>query len=1392
MTFSLLCRKHAAEPIETKTSSHSGVQVVGNATSKHDSFPAVLCIQQVPVVSSNNGAMVFFDNGSNGTFITHSGARRLKATRIRQAHVWLTTTGNMETYHKTHLYEVYLRSTSQQAVRIFCLGLEEITGTASRLDADVPRSLFPSISPELLQRKSETVDILIGSDYCGLHPREEIATAGEHLKVLRGPLGICLNGSHPKLRLDPTLSCQFSQVTGLDDIMSIRVKTHHTEFSKPCSHLITVDDSNRISRFIEGETLGTELAIKCGSCRCGRCPVTGHTFSFREEQELQLIRQNLHFDQSLKAWVTKYPWIKDPSELPDNYQAAVATLRNTERTLRKDESWVKIYSEQIDDMVSRRVARKLSKEEIDSWKGPVFYISHLAVQNPKSSSTPVRIVFNSSQLFKGVSLNSFLAKGPDSYLNDLLGVLLRWRESPQVLVGDIRKMYNSIFIEATEQHCHRFLWRKLEDREPDIYIIQRVNMGDRPAAAISSEAIYKTADMCQDSSPEVSNLLKHSTYVDDIVHSVNSADEARDLARKTTDVLKNAGFTIKHWLFGGESSPRVDLDTPPPTANSSKTQVLGVTWDSMTDTITFSAKINFSAKKKGICTGPDLTKEQVPRLIPATLTRRSVLEQTMRIYDPIGILSPFLLRAKILLRETWALKLGWDDAVPTGLRSRWITLFKEMFQLSQVEYSRCLTPPDAKGGPTLIILSDASDLAYGFSAYVRWELTDGSFWSRLIFAKCRIAPLRKLSTPQMELNGAVLSKRARKVIEKEMRMAFDQTYQLVDSETVLCMLNKVSTRFKLFEGVRIGEIQAATKGDMSSWFWVKGTKNTADWITRGKEILELGPDSEWWRGPSFLQQPEGLWGIKTYSECKDVKDLEAVLTHTSTVKSPVYLLDYTRYSRFMVYVWVIARILLVSQQKNFKALKDTSSITPEILRKANRMIIKDVQQTLHSDLNTSTQRHKGKYSRLHPVQDSDGVWVVGNRLIRNNPMTTQLPVLPALLPDDHPLTATLLHDSHVKSGHRGRDVTLATFRQQYWVVNGSKLARKTVNNCQLCRIRNQKLLSQQMGMLPLERLTQSPPFDQVMVDFFGPYLVRGETQKRISSKAYGVIFTDVCSRAVHIEAAFGYDTSSFLLALKRYTGIRGWPSVIFSDPGSQLVGAENELIAMWKSLDSETTVRTCTENGTRWIFGPADSAWHQGAVEALVKAAKRALKYSINDQRLSASELLTVFTETANLLNERPIGTLPCEDSELSILTPNSLLLGRTNASNSGGWDGDVNLKGRVQYIGKIVQNFWSEWTKLYAPTLIYQSKWKKRTRDLRPGDVVGIADSNSLRGQYRVGVVREVFPGLDGIVRKVSVGYKNFKVGEQVQVYGGAKEVVVIRSVQRLALLVPVDESPQ
>ena len=118
-----------------------------------------------------------------------------------------------------------------------------------------------------------------------------------------------------------------------------------------------------------------------------------------------------------------------------------------------------------------------------------------------------------------------------------------------------------------------------------------------------------------------------------------------------------------------------------------------------------------------------------------------------------------------------------------------------------------------------------------------------------------------------------------------------------------------------------------------------------------------------------------------------------------------------------------------------------------------------------------------------------------------------------------------------------------------------------------------------------------------MLDIFGPYNVRGEVQKRVSGKAYGVIFTDLVVGAVHIEAVYGYDTTSFVVALSRFASIRGWPSTIYRDPGSQLVGADRELKEAWNKIDREVLHRDGAQNGLMWLFGPADSPWNQGKVD---------------------------------------------------------------------------------------------------------------------------------------------------------------------------------------------------
>ena len=155
-----------------------------------------------------------------------------------------------------------------------------------------------------------------------------------------------------------------------------------------------------------------------------------------------------------------------------------------------------------------------------------------------------------------MSLISCLAKGPDCSMNNLIGILLRWREEQLALVGDIRKMFHSIHLKPLEQHCQRFLWGNLEiDREPDVYVMTRVNMGDTPAPAISTEAVYKTADMFETESPKAANLLKRSSYVHDLIDSQPRTLEALKIAREMKDMFAKGGFAVKCWQFTGESSP---------------------------------------------------------------------------------------------------------------------------------------------------------------------------------------------------------------------------------------------------------------------------------------------------------------------------------------------------------------------------------------------------------------------------------------------------------------------------------------------------------------------------------------------------------------------------------------------------------------------------------------------------------------------------------------------------------------------------------------------------------------------------------------------------------------------------------------------------------------------
>ena len=212
-------------------------------------------------------------------------------------------------------------------------------------------------------------------------------------------------------------------------------------------------------KFIDLESLGTDFSPKCRACMCGKCSLENRSCTKKEEQELKMIADGLTLDEEKKEWTVQYPWNKSSMLLPNNYAAVYARLRSMEKRLLKNgQQYIMNYNREIQDMIDRNVARKITEEELCKYCVGVHYIPHHEVLKPGLLSTPTRIVLNSSASYMGHHLNDYWAKGPN-VLSDLLAILLRFRQYQVALVADIKKMYNTIRLSVEDQHTHIFLWR---------------------------------------------------------------------------------------------------------------------------------------------------------------------------------------------------------------------------------------------------------------------------------------------------------------------------------------------------------------------------------------------------------------------------------------------------------------------------------------------------------------------------------------------------------------------------------------------------------------------------------------------------------------------------------------------------------------------------------------------------------------------------------------------------------------------------------------------------------------------------------------------------------------------------------------------------------------------
>ena len=1302
------------------------------------------------VTASGKNINTILDPGATLSLITHRAAKMLKL-RGEDVTLEIIKVGNTSDTVRSKRYTLCIRDKEGIDWNLFCYGINEITSNASEIDMKSIVSVFSGVTEEDLSRPVGEMDLLIGVDYCSLLP--SIVQRVGDLQLLNGPLGFCVRGHHPDLGRNRSHE---------GNVNLIKVKVH--------SSIVNLNDEeihqDRVcspqydcKTFFDIENLGTMLLPKnCINCKDTVSEtIDMSNLSIKEEREYQLIKKGLEYDPKGKVWYTSYPWIRDPNELENNFSAALGHLRSCEKRLSKgSKEDVELYSEQINELLRRNFAKKLTLAEMQSYKGPVQYLPHHGVHKKTSISTPLRIVFNSSASFKGKRINDFWAKGPDM-LNSMIGVLLRFREEVVAFQGDISKMYNSVRLKPVEQHTHRFLWRNMEThRNPDHYCMITVSFGDRPGGPIAITAMFKSADMKKDVYPEAARVIKRNSFVDDLLKSVKNRKIAQRLIREIEEILNDGGFKIKHWIISGEHEDSVDEDDGVKIVDVEEGGVLGMLWKPRSDLVCFNVRSDSKA--------------------PVTpLTKRSALSHVSKIYDPLGLLSPFTLRAKLLMREVSMLVnsagvSSWDLPLPKSMEIKFMNFLTDINLCSTFTLQRSLKQKNVIGKPMMVAFSDGSQQAYGSCIYVRWKLSNGSFESNLVMAKNRLAPVKSMTIPRIELMGAVMACRLRATIVREMDYEFSEFLHIVDSQIVFDQIHKDSYKFGVFVANRIAEVQNTTQ--LTDWAWTESHNNVADLVTRPMKIDQL--DGKWKHGPDYLRRDVSEWPIKKELRSTEVLPDEIIKSCVSTISiCKEEVIDVKRFSVLNKLLRVTSIIIKMLKIQSFRVIP--SSITSD-----------DTQHSLNWWILTSQKVYhdwQNQLKRLGPSLTQEGIVVVGRRIsgwLKDNWDRENLIVLPAR----SDFTKLVVRDVH-EENHDGIDVTVSKVRRQYWIPGLYRLVKAIKKSCYECRILDKKLSTQVMGVLPDDRLKPSPPFYTTGCDLFGPIQIKDTVKKRTTMKCYGVIFTCFTTRAVYLDVTTGYDTDSFLMVVRRFFSIRGCPKTIKSDFGSQLVSAGKDLKEYINNIDINELTKFGSKIGFNWdTIKSADAPWLNGCTERLIKSVKKCIMSTIGDNVLPFQELQTVLFECANIMNGRPIGV---KDSDHSFFCPNDLLLGRsTNKIPVGNYDDNLCCKKRFKFIETLVQTYWKRWQTRYFPTLLLQTKWHVASRNITKGDIVLVQDAKSLKGQWKLAEVDQANPAKDGKVRDVTLRYKR---QDGRKLYDGAKDTFINRSVHRLVVIVPNEE---
>lgn len=1031
--------------------------------------------------------------------------------------------------------------------------------------------------------------------------------------------------------------------------------------------------------------------------------------------------------------IVRLPLKKDRSLLGNSRDVAMNRFLSLERRLNNNptlRTQYNLFMKEYEEL------GHMSRVDDKTIPHPNFYIPHHCVLKPDSVSTKLRVVFDGScKSSSQVSLNDIMMVGP-TIQNDLLITLLRFRCHRYGLTADVVKMYRQVLVHQDDRHLQLIFWRDDNSKPVETYSLNTVTYGTASAPYLAIRSLHHALEKFPVSHEIGKAIIKNDFYVDDMLTGADDLHTLQLIKDEVTEILSKSNFTLSKWHSNNTQIATISDGIKEMTVDDNITSTLGISWHQCDDTFHFKFKPN---------------KEF------SHVTKRSILSLTSTLFDPMGLISPIIIKAKILLQQLWLSKCNWDESVPQEIYTSWENLVEDFHNLPTIKIQRFIRMTN------MIELQvhgfgDASTKAYGCCLYFRCKDSFGNVVVNLLVSKSRVAPLKTKTLPRLELCAAHLLAKLWNKVKQFFKYNISKTYFWSDSQVTLHWINSHSSTLSTFVGNRVAEIQECSKD--ACWRYVDSNNNPADLVSRGCTVDQLN-ESTWIHGPAFLMLSSCDWPqnmVLNLSE-EDMQLEKRKSVHTIQLDAIPYELNLIhKFGNYMKCLRVFSYVFRVQRKLPIPDV----IISPDELTYTLHHIIWVIQNHYFSTSIMELQKYgsiNGPLLSLKPfLAEVSGVQLVrvGGRLLNS-----QLPIsskFPFLLPKSDPFVKALVIHFHRTNYHAGPRALVAILQQQFWIVNCRTLARQVVNQCVQCVRYKPKLLTQIMGNLPKDRVTGVRAFEVVGVDFGGPiptYLkIRGKTPY----KSYIAVFVCFATKAVHLECVSDLSSDAFIAALKRFVGRRGVPSKIYCDNATNFVGADKKLKEFRSHFNQPSSIDAvktyCSSKFIEFSFIPPRAPHFGGLWEAAVKTAKSHMYRTLASARLTFEELTTALVEIEAVMNSRPLTPSSTDPNDLEVITAGHFIIGCSlqTIPERVNTDAEISNLQRWQRITAVKAHFWRRWHYEYLTNLQSNYKWQRPCKNIKVDDMVLVHEDNLPPMKWVTGRIINIVTGSDGHTRVADI----------------------------------------